>query len=155
VAEVANDVPFVRLDIAGTGPLDNEIARLAASLGIGRNVKLLGYVEDMPKLYASADVVVQSSTTEGLPNVILEAAFLGVPVIATDVGGTREVIQHGESGWLVKPNSMEALVDGLRHYIASPDAHWRMAAAGRSRIQGEFTFAARTEAQTRVYEELT
>ncbi len=98
--------------------------------------------------------MVQSSFTEGLPNVMLEAAYLGIPVVATDVGGTCEVIQHGETGWLVAPRSLEALAAGIRRYLAEPAAFVRMAAAGRARIEAEFSLAARTQRQASIYAEI-
>ena len=85
---------------------------------------------------------------------MLETAYLGIPVVATDVGGTREVIQHGETGWLVAPRSLEALVAGIRHYLCEPAAFARMAASGRARIEAEFSLAARTQRQTRIYAEI-
>jgi glycosyltransferase involved in cell wall biosynthesis len=123
-------------------------------LGIADRVDLLGYVDDMPRLYAGIDLVVQSSFTEGLPNVMLETAYLGIPVVATDVGGTREVIQHGTTGWLVAPGSLEALVGGIRRFLCEPTAFARMAASGRARIEAEFSLAARTQRQTGIYAEI-
>lgn len=154
VAALSKDFPELRLSFAGTGPLEASLRRLATDLGIANRVEFLGYVGDMPTLYARADLVVQSSFTEGLPNVMLEVAYLGVPVVATDVGGTGEVIKHGVSGWLVKPRSRMALAAGLRRYLASPAEFLAMAQAGRATIEREFTFARRTDAQIRVYEEL-
>jgi glycosyltransferase involved in cell wall biosynthesis len=154
VAALSRDFPGLHLSFAGTGPLEAPLMRLATDLGIADRVEFLGYVSDMPALYARTDLVVQSSFTEGLPNVMLEVAYLGVPVVATDVGGTREVIEHGVSGWLVKPRSQAALEAGLRRYLESPAEFLAMAQAGRARIEREFTFARRTDAQVRVYEEL-
>ena len=108
----------------------------------------------MPSLYASIDLVVQSSLTEGLPNVMLEAAYLGVPIVATDVGGTGEVIEHGVSGWLIQPRSSAALESGVRKFLEEPARFAAMAQVGRLRVEREFSFAARTEAQTSTYEEL-
>jgi glycosyltransferase involved in cell wall biosynthesis len=108
----------------------------------------------MPDLYSRSDVVVQSSFTEGLPNVMLEAAWLGVPVVATDVGGTREVIAHAKSGWLVSPRSRSELVRGLRAYLDDPARFIEMARSARGHVAAGFSFPARTEAQTRVYEQL-
>jgi glycosyltransferase involved in cell wall biosynthesis len=114
----------------------------------------VGYVSDMPALYASVDVVVQSSLTEGLPNVMLEAAYLGVPIIATDVGGTGEVLEHGVSGWLVRAGSSNSLADGLRRFLQRPQDFIEMAARGRGRIESVFEFGRRTEGQMRVYREV-
>ena len=154
VAATAKDYPGLQLSFAGTGPLEVPLMRLATDLGIADRVEFLGYVADMPRLYARTDLVVQSSFTEGLPNVMLEVAYLGVPVVATDVGGTGEVIEHGVSGWLVEPRSRAALETGLRRFLEAPGQFAAMARAGRQRIERDFSFAVRTEAQTRIYEEL-
>ena len=154
VASLSEEFPRLQLCFAGTGPLEALLKRLAADLGIADRVHFLGYVADMPALYSSVDLVVQSSLTEGLPNVMLEVAYLGVPVIATDVGGTGEVIEHGVSGWLVKRGSAAEITGGLRRFLAAPAEFVSMARAGRRRVAQEFSFPARTEAQTRIYEEL-
>lgn len=154
LAALASDHPELRLSFAGTGPFEATLRQLAGSLGIADRVEFLGYVRDMPALYAQTDLVVQSSLTEGLPNVILECAYLGVPVIATDVGGTREVIEDGVSGWLLRPGDARFLADALRRYLAQPRAFIEMAARGRDRIVTKFAFEARTEKQMQIYREI-
>ncbi len=146
--------PGLTLSFAGIGPLEKRLREVASKLGIESRVRFLGYIADMPQLYAETDLVVQSSFTEGLPNVILEVAYLGVPVVATDVGGTAEVIEHGRSGWLIPPHSQRALTDAIRDVMREPARFLGYARAGRERIERDFTFGARTEAQMRLYEEL-
>jgi glycosyltransferase involved in cell wall biosynthesis len=145
----------LRVLFAGVGPLESRLRAMADGLGINKRVKFLGYVNDMTSLYSSASLVVQSSSTEGLPNVILEAACLGVPVVATDVGGTREVIEHGVSGWLIRPKSVEHLVAGIEHFLHHRVRFTEMALVAQSRIRKDFSFKARTAAQTSLYEELS
>lgn len=153
VARLRPDYPGIRLAFAGTGPMEDALKQLAADLNLAEQVSFLGYVQDMPALYAKSDLVVQSSFTEGLPNVMLEVAFLGVPVVATAVGGTAEVIRHKESGWLVEPRSADALETGIRAFLQQPLIFAEMAATGRRTIEENFTFGARTEGQMRLYEE--
>ena len=154
VAALASEYPGLKLTFAGNGPLEETLRRMAAGLGISERVHFAGYVADMPALYAASDLVVQSSHTEGLPNVILEAAYLGAPMIATDVGGTREVIEHGVSGWLIEAGSVTTLVENVRRFLAQPATFLAMASRGRSRIESEFSYSARTETQTRLYQEV-
>ncbi len=153
VARLVPEFPGLRLAFAGIGPMEDSLRQESKRLGIAERVEFLGYVEDMPRLYGDHDLVVQSSFTEGLPNVVLETSYLGIPVVATDVGGTCEVIQHGETGWLVAPRSLEALAVGIRCYLAEPEAFAQMAVAGRARIEAEFSLAARTQRQARIYVE--
>lgn len=154
VARLRAEYPDLGLAFAGVGPLEQELRRLTERLAIADRVTFLGYVSDMPALYAKTDLVVQSSFTEGLPNVMLETAYLSVPVVATAVGGTAEVIEHGVSGWLVRPGSVTALEDGIRYFIEQPEKFVEMARVGRDRIETQFSFATRTEAQMRLYEDL-
>lgn len=153
-ARLAQESPELQLHFAGTGPMESTLQSLAAELGLASRVVFHGFVEDMPALYAESDLVVQSSLTEGLPNVILEAAYLGVPILATDVGGTREVVEHGLHASLIPPGSVDALTDGLRLYRSNPAAFIRMAEAARQRILTEYSFDSRTDRMTRIYERL-
>lgn len=153
-AALSKEYPGLRLWFAGTGPVEERLAQEARRLGVAQSVQFLGYVADMPVLYAQVDLVVQSSFTEGLPNVMLEAAYLGVPVVATDVGGTGEVIEHGVSGLLIAPRSQGALEDGIRLFLRSTHQFTAMARAGRRRIEQHYSMDARTEHQMRIYREL-
>ena len=154
LADVARDYPAIELSIAGRGALADAIEAQAIKLGLINKVNMLGYVTDMTDIYNQTDLVVQSSLTEGLPNVMLEVAYLGVPVVATDVGGTREVIEHGVNGWLVRPGSAAEISAGIRRYLAQPAQFIEMARRGRQRVIDEFSFEARTARQTAVYEEI-
>lgn len=153
ISLVRSQVPSVQLRIAGIGPLEGALREEAAALGIAENVDFLGYVADMPRLYAQTDLVVQSSYTEGLPNVILEAAYLRVPVIATAVGGTGEVLSHGDTGWLIRPRVGE-IVAALHRFIEDPAAFHQMAHRAHRQIAERFSFAARTARLMDLYEDL-
>lgn len=154
VAKLVHAHPELELTIAGVGPEEAALRRLGTQLGLAETVRYVGYIADMPALYRGTDLVIQSSLTEGLPNVMLEAAYLGVPVVATDVGGTREVIEHGVSGWLVPAGSDAALADGIRKFLAEPAAFNAMAERGRRRIEEKFSIDARTVKQAALYAEL-
>lgn len=154
VGRLAPAYPKLVVWFAGTGPLQAELQAEVCRLGLERRVRFLGFITDMPSVYAGADLVVQCSLTEGLPNVMLEVAYLGVPVVATDVGGTREVIEHGRSGWLIEAGSVTALVDGLQRFLAAPADFAAMARNGRARIESEFSIDARTAAQMQLYRDI-
>lgn len=153
VARVLPEYPGLVVWFAGTGPLQGQLQAEAGRLGLEGRVRFLGYVADMPALYGDVDLVVQSSLTEGLPNVMLEVAYLGVPVVATDVGGTREVIEHGRTGWLVESGSSSALAVGLRQFLQEPTGFATMARSGRARIEAEFSIDTRTARQARLYQD--
>jgi glycosyltransferase involved in cell wall biosynthesis len=146
--------PRLRLRIAGHGPLEAPLKALAAQLGIADCVEFLGFVRDMRPEYDRADLVVQSSLTEGMPNVILESAVLGVPILATAVGGTAEVVEHEREAWLIPPGSKEQLVDGIARFLDDPAAFAARAAAARPSVATKFSFKSRTDRLTAIYEKL-
>lgn len=102
-----------KLYLVGAGPLLEAMQRLAARLGMGECIRFLGLREDIPELMNAADAYVLSSNWEGLPLVLLEAASTGLPVVATNVGGNREIVQHNETGYLVPTGSPEALANQM------------------------------------------
>ena len=150
VSHLLPEYPGLVVWFAGTGPMQAALEIEARRLGLESRVRFLGYVADMPSLYADVDLVVQGSLTEGLPNVMLEVAYLGVPVVATDVGGTREVIEHGVLGWLVREGSVQAIEAGLRTFLSEPTRFSTMAATGRQRIETEFDIGVRTRRQAEI-----
>jgi glycosyltransferase involved in cell wall biosynthesis len=108
-AQSRADAARPTLAIAGIGPEQAAMRELADALGIGSDVRFLGLRADLPELMAAADGFVLSSAWEGLPLVLLEAAASALPIVATDVGGNREIVRHGTSGWLVAPHDSAAL----------------------------------------------
>lgn len=143
--------PGLRLKFAGIGPLQDRLQTLAQELGIAAQVEFIGFVKDMPPLYAQTDLVVQSSFTEGLPNVILEAAYLRAPIVATAVGGTAEVIQHDVSGWLIQP-TLPQLIAGIELFLQQPQRFVAMAQRAHQGIVEQFSFDVRTEKLMQVFE---
>jgi glycosyltransferase involved in cell wall biosynthesis len=104
------------LRIVGTGPLAEALVRRADKLGVGESVELLGYVRNGPALrdvYRTSNVFLHVSWTEGVPLVLLEAQAAGLPIVATDVGGVRAALAHGERGLLVPPGSAAAAAQAL------------------------------------------
>ncbi len=154
IAPLARRYPGLTLKFAGTGPQEAPLRALAQALGIGDRVQFLGYIHDMPALYADVDLLVQSSLTEGLPNVIVEAAYLRVPIVATRVGGTDEVVEHGKSGWLIDAGSVEAVRAGIEAFLGDPSRFVEMGASAQRRIVEGFSIAVRTEKLTEFYRRL-
>ena len=103
--------------IAGSGPLEAELRALA-----GEGVRLLGRRSDIPQLLAAADALVLSSTVEGLPMVLLEAAAAHLPVVSTDVGGTAQIVSDGETGILVPASNTPALARAMLRLMEMPAA---------------------------------
>ena len=114
-----------------------------------------GYTGDLDRYLPWADALVLPSYTEGLPNVALEASAAGVPVVATAVGGTPEVVRDGETGLLVPSGQPQALAAALNRLLASRELRRTMGAAGRKRMEDLFTFEAQARQYDRLFEKLT
>ena len=110
-----------RFVLAGTGAGEAELRNLVHELGIDSRFKLLGFVKDMDGFYESIDVFVLPSRVERSPMTILEARAHGLPVIATDVGGVREMLSGDAGGILVPPDDTEALADAMRQVLSDPE----------------------------------
>jgi glycosyltransferase involved in cell wall biosynthesis len=109
-----------RLLIAGAGPLQTELVQLSARLGLERRVRFLGFEPKVQRWMQAADGFVLSSRHEGLPMVLLEAGAGGVPVAATDVAGTREVVVDGLTGWLARAGDVDALALAMAKLMRTP-----------------------------------
>ena len=134
---VRRGVPL-RLKIAGDGSLRKEMDAYMAEHGLGQHVVLLGWQtqQQVFEHLRAARALVLSSHDEGLPVAIMEAFALGVPAIAPDVGGVRELVETGVSGWLVQRGDVKALADAMHAcLLAAPDELTRMGAEARRRIQ--------------------
>jgi glycosyltransferase involved in cell wall biosynthesis len=105
--------PAARLIVAGDGPLLPPLRELAASLGIAPSTHLLGVRRDVPDVLNALDVFAMSSDTEGLPLVVLEAMATGLPVVSTAVGGIANVVDEGDTGFLVPAADEAALRDRI------------------------------------------
>ena len=94
-------VPKANLILVGDGPDRRRVERLVDKLGLKKNVRMMGYRNDIPEILRCADALVMASETESAPLTILEAMSSGLPIIATEVGGIPEQVQDGVNGFLV------------------------------------------------------
>jgi glycosyltransferase involved in cell wall biosynthesis len=142
------------LVIAGAGGQQAELQRLSSELGCDDRVRLLGYRQDPRDLYEALDLFALSSLREGLPNVVLEALAMQVPVVATRVAGVPRLIRDGENGLLVEPGSVEQLTAGLRRGLGDPGLRQRLSTAGRRTVEEGYSFAVRLEKVALLYDRL-
>ena len=117
VAVLAPEWPELRIAIAGTGPLLDELKDRARRLGVESHVEFLGFREDITELYARSRVFVLPSRYEGLSIAMLEAMASGLPVVISDVGEARDVVRHGEHGFLYPPGDIAALSHRLSQLL--------------------------------------
>ncbi len=134
-AKVRGAKPEALLLIAGDGPLRPALEGLARTLGVDERIHFLGIRRDVPELMNAADAYVMSSAWEGMPMVLLEASATGLPIVATDTGGNREIVLDGKSGFLVPPKDSEALAQAMIRMMAlSPDERRTLGQAGREYV---------------------
>ena len=125
----------------GDGPLAEDVGRSADDLGIGDWVRVLPSRPDVGTVLAAVDVLLFSSRPdgmEGMPAVLVEGGMAGLPVVATDVAGVSEVVEHGTTGLLVPPRDDAALADGLRQMLGNGRARQAMGDAARRRCLERF-----------------
>lgn len=154
VAAVQRRLPSTRLVLIGDGPCRDDIVRAAAALNL-TGLTLTGYRSDARALLPAFDVYVNCSTSEGISVAILEAMDAGLPVIATSVGGTPEIIRQDVDGWLVAPEAPEALADALVTLGMHPELGGSRGANGRRRISESFSAGAMIAGYTAAYHRAT
>ena len=152
-ALVGQEKPF-RLSLVGGGPNQTSVQTLAKELGLSGRVNFLGACGDVSRILAGANVFVLTSNWEGLPISILEAMRAGLPVIATDVGGVREAVIDGETGFLVDRGNLVMLRSRLLQLLGDPELRIKMGEAGRKRYLEHFTAERMLEATLQVYKDV-
>jgi glycosyltransferase involved in cell wall biosynthesis len=130
-ARLRGTVPDADLLVVGDGPLREELEALAGELGIAASCHFTGFRSDVGSIYAASDAVVLTSANEGTPVSVIEAQAAGRPVVSTDVGGVRDIVADGRSGFVVAPGDMDAVADRLARLAAQPELRERMGHEGR------------------------
>lgn len=127
------------LVLAGDGELRSAVESLATELGIRECVRILGYVEDMGSWYAAFDAFLLTSLNEGAPVVAIEAQAAAVPVVATDAGGTRTVVDDGETGFVVPIGDVTALAERLTRLRDDPTLRGALGRTAATRMRERFS----------------
>jgi L-malate glycosyltransferase len=149
-ARLVPKFPNLEFLLVGDGPLRPELEVLAASLGLEHHVRFLGERHDVQAILTSIDISALPSRSESLSNAIIESMAVGLPVVATRVGGNCELVRDGETGFLVPVDDDASLADALEHLITRPDL--RFAFANRAKEVAQASFS--TDNVIRQYEQL-
>lgn len=162
IRELAGQGVPVRLEILGSDPPADmgepgqltRILHTVRELGLEERVRVHGHLppQQVRSHLQSADALLHSSLTEGLPNVVIEAMACAVPVVATDVGGTREAVRDGVDGFLVPPRAPSAAAGALHRLWLDPELRCRIGRAARERVEAEFTIERQTGEWLELYE---
>jgi glycosyltransferase involved in cell wall biosynthesis len=151
--ELSSDTD-AELVLLGDGDQRAELDSLAKNLGVTDRVHLPGFQADLLPYYQAMDAFVLNSLREGLPNVLLEAMAMEVPIVATRVGGVPQVISPGDNGLLVEPGDTDGLRQSLKRLLVEADLRGRLAHAARRTIEQKYSFAARMQKVRAVYEQV-
>ena len=132
--EVLDQHPDTRFLIVGDGPMRARLERLAADLGVGERVVFTGPRSDVPDLMSMMSCFVLCSLWEAMPITILEAMAAAVPCVSVDVGGCRDVVEPGKTGWLVTPRDPHALASAVDEVLAQPGRAAEVAGRARALV---------------------
>jgi glycosyltransferase involved in cell wall biosynthesis len=147
--DVRMKLPTAHLLIVGGGPDEQTLREMPVN-----GVQFTGPVNDAVRYMQASDLFVLPSSTEGLSNSLLEAMSTGLPVLATTVGGTNDVVQHQENGYLIPPDDVESLKAGLETLIDDDALRFRIGANARQRILRDFSLDSVAERLAALYQEL-
>lgn len=151
--EVAKHHTHATFVVVGDGYGD-ELSRArteVAQKGIEQLVRFTGHRNDLREVYASFDVFLMTSRTEGMPNALLEAMAIGIPVVSTRVGGVPELLEDGKEGFLAPVGDAEGLAAALMRFIRDPGLRAQFGAASRERIERRFSFSNRVRVMEDYY----
>jgi glycosyltransferase involved in cell wall biosynthesis len=151
---VIDEVPRARFLIIGDGPIRPQLEALCSELRITPNVHFASWRRDVARLLCAMDVFAMTSTTECFPMALLEAMAYARPAVCTAVGGIPEIINDGETGYLVPPKDPQQLAIRLVDVLSNPHTARRMGRAGRDRVEAEFSLDRSVEAAQRALEDV-
>jgi len=135
ITQLKNEFP-VKAVLAGEGSELENLKQLSKSLDA--DIEFVGHVNSLMPFLQQADILLHTSRNEGMPNVILEAMATGVPVVATNAGGTNEMIEDGENGFLCEVGAIQCLVEKMKLLITTSDLMKRFSRAGLKTVRQKF-----------------
>ena len=144
----------VGLVLVGEGEEKPRLERLIAELHLSQRVHWLGYRSDVRPVYEALDVFALSSLREGLPNVVLEAMAMEVPVVATRIAGIPTLVDDGHTGLIADPGSVDSLVRGIQRFIDDSRLCDTIRQAARECVVSKFSFAQRMQKIVEIYDEV-
>ncbi len=151
---VTLSLPDAGFVLFGEGVLRPALTQQISARGLSDRFLLAGFRSDLDRLLPGLDLLVQSSFTEGMPNAVLEACAAGIPVVATAVGGTPEILEEPTSDLLVPPGDPEALAERICSVLANDQRRIELAERAREHVLSRFTFTAQAELYRNLFGEL-
>lgn len=151
---ITREFPDVRFILVGDGAARKNLERQVSELGVEGNFLFLGRRDDVPRILGCCDIAVLPSKAEGLPNAVLEYLAVGLPTVASRVGGNAEIVQDGRTGLLVPPEDSSALAEAVLRLLRDPGFAASLGKNGREYVASEFSFQRMIENTDQLYTEL-
>lgn len=152
VALIHRDLPDLQLEVAGEGPCHADLLREANQLGIYEKVQFLGQVSDPAKVLGRGRVFALPSNSEGVSLTLLEAMAAGVPVVATSVGGTPEVLKNDKTGLMVPPQNPDELANAIKKLWLDDELRDRLSLAAAQRVSEQFDITRMAQEYNQLYQ---
>ena len=150
--EVCRQISEVRFILVGDGELRQKIEKQVVLAHLEKNFLFLGKRNDVPEILSCSDLSVLASRAEGFPNAVLEAMASGLPVVATRVGGTPEIIEDGKNGLLVSPNSPSELALAILRILRDASFAKDLGGAAQEKVRSTFSFESSLSALNQIYQ---
>jgi glycosyltransferase involved in cell wall biosynthesis len=151
---IRNIKPKITLLVVGDGPERLDLVDYAEKVTIQDRIRFLGHRDDVPRLMAAMDVLVQPSEFEGMPNSVMEAMNAGLPVVASDIPGNNELVIDNETGFLVPVGDTKALASRVNRLFDEPALRATLGQAGQRRVREMFSVEKMVEGHVKLYREL-
>lgn len=154
VAELAAEIPQLHLLVAGDGPMREALGARVRRMGLGGQVHFLGHRRDVEQVMAMIDIFVLTSTLEGLPRVLVQAAAAGKPIVAFGAEGVREIVVDGLNGYVVQIGDVRALVAHLRRMLGDLETARTMGRQGIALVDERWSVGRMIGALSETYDEI-
>jgi glycosyltransferase involved in cell wall biosynthesis len=151
---ISEAIPAAAFLLAGEGELMPSIRTQTEELGLGGNTFFVGRCDKLAELLAASDVCVLTSRSEGFSNSILEYMAAGRPVVVTDVGGAREAVIEGETGYLVQSGDDKTMAERIISLLREPEKARAMGRQGKQLVEERFSCAAQLAQTEQLYDKL-
>lgn len=149
--QIVREYPGFKLQLIGGGSLLESLKKEVAALGLNGTVEFLGDRQDVPELFQNLDIFILPSVWEGLGIAILEAQAIGVPVLASNVGGIKEIVKDGETGLLFEPKDSEAIFKSIERLVSNQDLAAKIVEQANKQVRANFDYKIMVKNYTDLY----
>ena len=150
-SEISRKFQSIKFLIAGKGPLERELKKIAELSGLKKKIVFVGFIKEIEKVYSAIDIFVLTSFWEGCPLSILEAMSFGIPVVSFSVGDVPYIIQNGKDGFVVKDRDFTELIEKIKLLLKNETLRDKIGKNAKEKIRREFTVEKMVKRYTDIY----